>query len=62
MSTDEELSVDDVAELIQFLEELAEEYPYLDEYKILIVEESTEPIIVMNPAEFLKLQKRVLGE
>jgi len=49
-------------ELIRLLEEEAEEYPYIDDYPILIVEESKRPIIIMSPSEFEKLEKRILGE
>lgn len=50
-------------ELIEYLEELAESYPYLDpDYDILVLEGSKKPIIIMSPEEFIKLERRVLGE
>lgn len=52
----------DFADLIKFLEERAEEYPYLDDLPILIVEECTRPFIVMGPNHFKEQEKRVVGD
>jgi len=48
-------------EVLEYFEELALSYPYLDEYDIMITEDSNKPIIIMSPIEFEKIQKKVLG-
>lgn len=49
-------------ELVRILEDKARLYPYIDEYKIVVIPESQEPMIVINEAEFEKLQEKVLGQ
>lgn len=56
-----EEEIDDVTELIEELASLAESYPYLDEYKILVIEGCPHPFIVMNPFDFRDLERKVIG-
>lgn len=49
-------------ELLRILENKARLYPYIDEYKIVVIPESNEPMIIVNEAEFEKLQEKVLGQ
>lgn len=50
-----------INEIIQYLESSARLYPYIDDWKILVLEESTEPIIIMNQIEFDKLEEKIVG-
>ena len=61
MSKNGDEMIDSMKELITLLESLAESFPYLDDYDILVVEESQKPIIIMNPDEFLKVQRKIIG-
>ena len=61
MSKNGDEMIDSMKELITLLESLAESFPYLDDYDILVVEESQKPIIIMSPDEFLKVQRKVIG-
>ena len=53
--------VDNFVDLIHYLEEIAESFVYIDEYKILVIDGSREPIIIMSPDEFMKAQRKALG-
>jgi len=48
-------------DIVKFLERRAIPYPYLDDFDILVIPESTKPIIVMNKFEFKKLEEKVCG-
>jgi len=54
--------INEVTELISYFEDLAESYPYLMDYDILIIDESTRPIVIMSPEEFNKLKRSIVGE
>jgi len=54
---DEEIFMD----AIHILEQMAEFFPHIDDYKILVTAHSMEPIIIMNIEEFNKLEKEALG-
>lgn len=51
-----------IKKVLPSIEKLAKQYSYLDDYKILVISNSTEPIIIMNEEEFKKLEERVIGE
>ena len=53
-------TVEDFDILIEMMLNMAESYQYLDEYKILIVENCNEPFIVMNMEQFKELEKKVI--
>jgi len=54
-------NLDDFVALIHYLEECAEFFCYLDDYKILVVDGSREPIIIMSPEKFMEIEKKTLG-
>ena len=58
---EEDEAFGDIVKLIHYLEETAEHYNYIDDYKILVIDGSREPIIIMSPEEFLKVERRTLG-
>lgn len=62
MKNDDEESLKEFKDLIEFLESEAKSYPYLDEYKILVLEDSSTPIIIMNLVEFKRLEQKIVGE
>jgi len=57
--SDEEFSM---MEIINILFDMAEDHRYLDDYPILIVEESIKPFIIMDRREFEKRIKELTGE
>ena len=57
------IDVKNLKEAIKALEKAAKPYPFLDpEYSILVVEESEQPIIIMNKKEYDKLWEKVIGK
>jgi hypothetical protein len=50
-----------LAEVIEYLEMKAKHEPWFDDIPIVILPESTMPIIVMNQAEFNKMVKKLTG-
>jgi len=54
--------IESFGDFIHYLESQAKHLPYLDDYPILVVDESTKPFIIMNIEEFKKLQRKVLGD
>lgn len=58
---DEENEVGTVGELILHLEGMAEPYPYLSDFDILVIEESSKPILIMNLEEFRRFEDSVIG-
>jgi hypothetical protein len=60
MSGEEEIT--DMKKLIEYLQSLSEDIPYLDpDYKILVINECTVPFIVMSPKDFIELERRIVG-
>jgi len=49
-------------DLIAYLEKLAEEFSYLDEFPFLITSACKKAFIVINPQEFEELKRRVIGD
>ena len=47
---------------VRAMEHEAKLYPYIDDYKILVIPESSEPMIVVNESEFEKLQEKAIGQ
>jgi hypothetical protein len=58
---DVESQVFDLGDVIKFLESQAMQYAYLDNYDILVLPESSKPIIIMNQREFDALHEKVCG-
>ena len=57
------IDVKNLKEAIKALEKAAKPYPFLDpEYNILVVEESEQPIIIMNKKEYNKLWEKIVGK
>jgi hypothetical protein len=57
------IDVKNLKEAIKALEKAAKPYPFLDpEYNILVVEESEQPIIIMNKREYNKLWEKIIGD
>ena len=49
--------------VLEMLEKRSEFYPYVDEdFKILILEESEIPMMVMNREVFEELKRRIIGD
>ena len=54
--------IDNIEDLIKYLEDEAESYPYIDpDFDILILDCSNKPIIILSPQEFKKLEKKIIG-
>jgi hypothetical protein len=54
---------EDLKLFIEYLETLAVDLPYLDpDFRIVVLESSTVPFIVMSPEVFEKLERRIIGD
>jgi len=49
----------DVEDVIKYLSSLAESFPYLDEYKILVVDFNVKPFIIMDERELKKIHLKM---
>jgi hypothetical protein len=53
----------ELRELLEVLESWSEFRPYFDpDFKILVLEESAIPIMIMNRKVFMELERKIVGE
>lgn len=60
-SQEDDEAFTDIVELIHYLENLGEFYYYIDDMKILVIDGSREPLIIVSPEKFMELERKVLG-